>query len=446
MRIIQHLSSPTIRHNPMRMLSRLPLALLLPLLLAAQEPIIRVRIISTLDRITMVPQSEWTATMDRPFRLEEGSTIAASVSGKRVVLSRNGADLEEDTLVTLRAKNAEGLLKILNVPFGLGWWWAGIEDRLYEGTIEIRATAEKKLSVVVVLPLERYLAGVVPYEIGNTTPMEALKAQTVAARSETIVGISSGVYAGKHHDICADVECQVFGGVGRRNAAIDQAIRETRALVLMTGFRPVGAYYASNCGGVSENVENVFPERTGPQPYWSSHVDGDFTLAKPLTDEAALREWLASEPKVNCNAVHNPGLSEWSRNNFRWQVMTSADTLTRWLNARANIGRVVRIDSIVRGSSGRILRATFVGDRGSFRVSDQLAFRQIWNPPLRSSCVVIDIEGPTERPTAFKLTGGGWGHGVGMCQSGAVGMALKGKTFLEILGHYYRTAEVKAVY
>jgi stage II sporulation protein D len=414
--------------------------------LVAQEPIIRVRIIATLDRVTMVPQSEWQAQLGERFRLEPNVPITVAANGKRVILTRNGIDLEEDTLLTLRANTAGGLLKILNVPFGIGWWWAGKEDRLYEGTIEVRAMREKQLSVVVVLPLEQYLSGVVPYEIGPESPMEALKAQTVAARSETIVGLRSGVYAGEYYDICSDVECQVYAGVGRRTPLVEQAIRETRALVLMTGLRPVGAYYASNCGGHSESVENVFPERSGPQPYWGAYPDGNLQLSKSLTDEIALREWLASEPDVNCNVVHNPGLSEWSRKNFRWTIVTSVDTLSDWVNARADVGRIVRIDSIVRGQSGRILKATFVGERGSWRANDQLTFRQVWAPPLRSSCVVFDVEGPAFKPTTLTLTGAGWGHGVGMCQSGAVGLALKGKTFRQILGHYYRTAEVKAAY
>jgi stage II sporulation protein D len=415
-------------------------------ILLSQEPIIRVRIMYTLDRATMIPQAEWQAQIGERFRLERNVPISISVSGTRIILTRNGVDLEEDTLLTLRSTAASAQMKILNVPFGIGWWWAGIEDRLYEGTIEVRATRDKKLSIVVILPLEQYLSGVVPFEIGSDAPMEALKAQTVAARSETIVGLRSGIYAGEYFDICADVECQVYGGVARRTPLVEQAIRETRALVLMTGFRPVGAYYASNCGGHSESVENVFPERSGPQPYWSAHPDGNLQLTKSLKDEIALREWLASEPDVNCNAVYNPGLNEWSRRNFRWKVVTSVDTLSDLINTRADIGRIVRIDSIVRGESGRILNATFVGERGSWHVKDQLEFRQIWAPPLRSSCVVFDVEGPAFKPTTFTLTGAGWGHGVGMCQSGAVGMALKGKTFREILAHYYRTAEVKAAY
>ena len=425
---------------------RIILFLFLPLLAASQEPIVRICLLSTRDHVTILPHAGWHADVGRSVRLESGSEIVLSVHGRRVVIEKNGIPVDEDTLVVLRSEQTDASLTIRDVPFGVGWWWAGQEDRVYEGQLEVHVNTSRKLTVVAVLPLERYLEGVVPYEIGPESPMEALKAQTVAARSETIAGLQSGVYRGDGYDICSDVECQVFAGIARRTPVVVQAIEATRALVLTSAGRPIGAYYASNCGGYSENVENVFPERSGAVPYWSAHADGDVTPPGPLSDERVLREWIAGDPPVYCNAHLTPGMSEWSRRNFRWTVTTPAETLSAWVNSHAPIGRVVCIDSIVRGASGRIIRAVFVGEKGSWRVNDQLAFRQVWQAPLRSSCAVIDTEGPQERPTTFILHGAGWGHGVGMCQSGAVGMALRGKDFREILAHYYRTAEVEKMY
>ena len=66
------------------------------------------------------------------------------------------------------------------------------------------------------LPLEKYLCGVVPYEIGSDAPIEALKSQVIAARSETVVALISGKYKGSNFDLCADVECQVFAGNNKR--------------------------------------------------------------------------------------------------------------------------------------------------------------------------------------------------------------------------------------
>ena len=92
-----------------------------------------------------------------------------------------------------------------------------LKTELYEGKIEISVNENNKFDVIVVLPLEKYLCGVVPYEIGNDAPLEALKAQVIAARSETVSALLSGKYKGSNFDLCADVECQVFAGNNKRN-------------------------------------------------------------------------------------------------------------------------------------------------------------------------------------------------------------------------------------
>jgi SpoIID/LytB domain protein len=286
---------------------------------------------------------------------------------------------------------------------------------------------------------------VVPFEIG-VAPPEALRAQTIAARSEAVAALRNRMYAGDGYDICGDVDCQVYGGTMKSTAEIDNAIRTTSGLILQAGGLPLNAYFASNCGGHSESVENVWPQRSGPRHYWSAHPDADSLVTESLRNEQVLRGWLANGPATFCNPITNPGLPDWGRKYWRWKMRTSPDSLALGTPHGSRAGRIVRIDSVRRGSSGRILSAVFVGERGSFRVSSELEFRQVWSPPLRSSCVVVDREGPAERPDRFLLTGAGWGHGVGMCQSGAVGMALAGRTAEQILSHYYPTANVAPAY
>src|SRR5690606_33512984 len=134
---------------------------------------------------------------------------------------------------------------------------------------EIRVTKEGKLNAIVILPLDEYLRGVVPSEIGSTSPPEALKVQAIAARGETLVALRTRKYAGDHYDICADVNCQVFSGTRNRSEQADAAIKATRGLALFHEGEPIGAYYASNCGGFSENAHFVWPDRhPDPVPYW----------------------------------------------------------------------------------------------------------------------------------------------------------------------------------
>jgi stage II sporulation protein D len=409
----------------------------------SREPFIRVQIISTLDRIAVVPSCAWSVQPSNHAGLVGGKQAVIECNGTRVRLNYGDITLE-DTLFTMRTVSDTGKILVRSVPYGVGWWWEGMEDRVYEGELRVRAIPGGKLSVVVSLSLERYLRGVVPFEIGGA-PLEALRAQTVAARSEAMAALRNRMYAGNDFDICGDVDCQVFGGILRTTAEIDRAIRTTRGVVLQSKGVPLNAYFASNCGGYSESIENVWPWRSGKRAYWSAHPDADSLEVDSLQDEGNVRRWLAADPATFCNPQARPGLPDWSRRHWRWSLTTSADSLGLTSNG-ARAGRVIRIDSVRRGNSGRIISAVFVGEKGRFRVSTELEFRQVWTPPLRSSCVVVDPQGPPQRPNKFLVTGAGWGHGVGMCQSGAVGMALAGRTAEQILQHYFPTAEIAPAY
>ena len=119
-------------------------------------------------------------------------------------------------------------MNIKNIPFGVGWWWENKEDRTYEGEFHFYVTNENKFEIVIHLPLEEYLKGVVPYEIGGDSPLEAIKAQAVAARSEAIMALTSNLYRGEHHDLTSDVECQVFSGNKKRTEVSNRAVVETK--------------------------------------------------------------------------------------------------------------------------------------------------------------------------------------------------------------------------
>ena len=436
------------KHTSQAMKSFSVLMLLLSLLpvntLTAKEPVIRVQIVSNLSRIALTPSGIWHARGCGATLLPDGKEIVLTARDSLVHLQSGDLAMEETCLVLSAARDT-GTLLIRDIPYGVGWWWEGKEDRRYEGELHVRVGRSGRLSVVNALPVEQYLRGVVPYEIG-TAPFEALRAQSVAARSEALAGLHNRLYAGEGYDICGDVDCQVFGGITRITDTIDRAIRTTRGIILQSRGAPINAYFASNCGGHSEGIENVWPLRSGAQPYWSAHPDADTLVLDSLDDERVLRRWIEKGGATYCNPETNPGLPDWSRRHWRWEVNTAADSLGLETESGAAAGRLLRIDSIRRGRSGRITSAVFVGERGSRRVSSELEFRQVWNPPLRSSCVVVTPQGPPNRPNRFHIEGAGWGHGVGMCQAGAVGMALAGKKAEQILRHYYPTAVVAPAY
>lgn len=412
------------------------------------EPIVRVRIIYNLDSIQVLFNDNWTITNipeNSSQMITKNSILTIKTDGPEISLvSDDNNRLLKSSRLNFNCSISTGTLVIFDVPYGIGWWWEGKEDRTYEGQLEIKVNENHKLDVIISLPLEKYLCGVVPYEIGSDAPIEALKSQVIAARSETVEALITRKYSGDGFDLCADVECQVFAGNNKRTEITDKAVYETRGLCLFYDNNVIGAYYASNCGGISENVENVWPERSDPVPYWSSHFDSDSTLEFDPTNNP--KEWIESNPDVYCNPKFHPELPSWSQNNFRWKVEISNNELKQNLNKIKPIGNLKEILVLERGKSGRIIKAKFLGSIDSLILNSELDIRKIKHPPFRSSCFVYEKYSNSEGAEFYRFNGAGWGHGVGMCQSGAVARAYSGQTFYQILNHYFPETKIKRVY
>ena len=408
------------------------------------EPTVRVRILNNTDTLKILFNDEWlltSETISKQILKEEGEAVFTIEDNKIKISDSNGDRYLTDDKFVLQSSNDSATLTIKNVPFGVGWWWEGREDRIYEGKLHIYKTDENKFEVVVHLPIEQYLKGVVPYEIGSNSPLEALKAQAVAARSEAIIALNSKLYSGEHYDLTSDVECQVFSGNGRRNKQSDLAVELTKSLILTENGKPINAYYASNCGGHSELIKNVWGDRPAPESYSVSQFDWEEQNDSDLSIEENVREWIFSNPPSYCNPNINRELPEWSQNNFRWKRELKFDEAAKMTSKGKDLGNLIEIEILERGTSGRTYLAKFIFEKENVDVRGELKIRQMFSPPLRSSCFVVD---KTEK--GFVIHGAGWGHGVGMCQSGAITMANSGKSFKEILKHYYQIAELMTIY
>lgn len=420
------------------------------------DPPVRVLVIERATSITVTPVQPWCIlkSTDAPQTdLKPGTTVTIGIQdGEFRLLGTTPADTTSlgRTPLVLDSETENAHLLIHKVPVGVGWWWESAENRVYEGRIELHPTGDGHLSVIVELPLERYLRGVAPSEIGADSPLAALSAQAVAARSAAVLALTTAIYSGPNYDICGDVACQVFSGVGKSTAVSDEAITSTRGMILAFEGRPLSAYYASNCGGHTEDIRNVWPDRANDRGYWgAARFDGETTdtaATRPdLSTEEGLRQWLELSPPAFCNPAHAK-IPTWAAGNFRWTREITADELTSRVTLLKDIGRVTAIRPVKRGPSGRMIEAEFVGEKGSLKVSPELAIRQVWQPPLRSAAFVVDPQGPEDGPEKFVIRGAGWGHGVGMCQSGAIGMANMGKNVREILAHYFPNATVEKLY
>jgi stage II sporulation protein D len=289
-----------------------------------------------------------------------------------------------------------------------------VNSHTYRGEIKIRLNGRTSLTVINTLPLEEYIYGVISKEVPTSWPMEAVKAQAVAARSYSIMK------RGKHHndgfDVCATVDCQVYGGHSNETQRGNQAVDETRGMVLTYNGNIVPTYYHSSSGGYTENSENVWGFS---QPYLRAVVDFD--------EGSPHRKWE--------------------------KEFTIAEFSERLKNAGKNIGTLQTIElsaltkppvnSRDRGVSGRVNTARFAGTNGS-AVIKGTELRTILE--LRSTLFEMKLVSGK-----VIITGSGWGHGVGMSQWGMKGMAEKAPSsnkeyYKEILQHYYRNTSVIKAY
>jgi stage II sporulation protein D len=173
---------------------------------------------------------------------------------------------------------------------------------------------------------------------------------------------------------------------------------------------------------------------------------GEFD-APALTDEAAVEEFLRRRPPAFCNDELHPYPERWSEEkHFRWTRDCRASELRDILESKTgiNFGKIRELRPLKRGASGRIVILEIVGSDRTTRFYRELEIRRILSPShLPSSCFVVETDG--KGPDVFRFIGGGWGHGVGLCQLGAVAMANNGWSVERILEHYYPGAELASL-
>jgi len=313
----------------------------------------------------------------------------------------------------------------------------------FNGDLYFTFELDGQLAAINRTDLEELLRGIVPSEIYASSPSEALKAQAIAARTEILSAIGHR-HPATPYLLCATQHCQVYNGTNSYTNETDRAIRETSGMVLLYEKRFVKAVYSSNCGGISEDNETVWGEHK--EPYLNSNVDSEensetYKKFKDGLDEGNLEEFLYTVDDTYCaKSSYN------NKKAFRWKIEISYDELIRHIKKRYDIDNLDDIMIEGRGHSGRIRGITIVSGKKKYYVDREYNIRQLFGG-LKSGLMYIEKKKDSGgKILGLIFTGGGWGHGVGMCQTGAIGMAERGKGFMEILLHYYKGTRVEKVY
>jgi stage II sporulation protein D (peptidoglycan lytic transglycosylase) len=355
------------------------------------------------------------------LRTPGGHEIAREDEGARLRVLRLGVGSIEVLRVGSEAPMWTGGPgdTLLLQPSGNGMsGWAG---RWYRGTFRIFASRPEGVTLVNEIDLESYLRGVLPNEIGNPPPsdFEAVKAQAVAARSYTLSYI--GRRAALGFDLFATVEDQVYAGTAKENSQSNRALEMTRGEVLVSGDEPIRALYSSACGGRTANVEDVWPWPW--TPYLRSVRDAG-PDGRSYCDLSANYRWR----------------EEWTASEFMDMLRDYGPQEGGALAALSGDLLDVRVAS--RGRSGRVRELAVTTTEGEWRVAGDRVRWAVRRPGqtaiLRSSFFKIGVvRDDRNRPESVIASGAGNGHGIGLCQWGAMGMARAGLSYREILRHYY---------
>ena len=270
-----------------------------------------------------------------------------------------------------------------------------INGNTYNGTLLIKPA--EKTQIIEVLPLEEYLYGVLPYEMSYSWPIEALKAQAVAARTYTLKSIEGSKET--NFDLYSDVRSQMYKGSAKVYDSVKKAVDETKGQVLKYNNKLFYTYYHANCGG-----------HTDTPPWLASAV-------KPLHGSKC----------GYCN--HGAGA--------KWQYTVPKDTVNNFLKKNKIPGTIKSVKIASKLSSGRTKDLKIKTTKTTKTIPCN-TFRVGVGSTKFKSCFITDISGLT-------FSGKGYGHGGGLCQEGAKGMAEAGKKYTEILKRYYPGADLENI-
>ena len=399
-----------------------------------------------------------------------GNHTATCVDGKILFDGTEVQSLQFEPVAEQKADCFEGNFCLFDVVIGIGFHWERRENQFFKGTLKFLVDGDK-LVAINVLCVEDYLYSVISSEMSATSSLELLKAHAVISRSWLLKPIldpepsvtspavepESDVqirwYERDAHalfDVCADDHCQRYQGVGRvQTPLVKQAVDATRGEVLTSDGHICDARFSKSCGGISERFECCWADV--PHAYLQPVRDATEGEMPDLTIEKNAERWIRTAPAAYCNTKNLHILRQVLNNYdqettdfYRWTVDYTATQLSDLVRRKSGIdfGEITALEPVERGASGRLQRLRIVGTKRTVVVGKELEIRRwLSESHLYSSAFVVD-----RTADGFRLTGAGWGHGVGLCQIGAAVMGAQGFKYDEILKHYFVNSELKKLW
>ncbi|NWF61263.1 MAG: SpoIID/LytB domain-containing protein [Fischerella sp.] len=314
--------------------------------------------------------------------------------------------------------------------------------RLYAGRLQLQPNAYGTYTLVNQVPLETYLRGVVPYEIGAQAPMAAMEAQAIIARTYALRNLHR--FAADKYQLCADTHCQVYYGLKGVTAVTDRAIASTKGMVLTYNNELVDALYSSTTGGVTAAFSDVW--NGDDRPYLKPIVDSLSNIwniaGQNLADENNFQRFIRLQKGFN--------ESKWDL--FRWRRETKLEDIAKGLqkflkvknSPYAKFKTIKDMRIVKRSTSGRILKLAVDTDIGTFHLhKDEV--RSAFIAPVSTLFYLQPLNKGQPKLWGYAFIGGGLGHGVGLSQTGAQNLAKLGWSNERILQFYYPGTQIQVL-
>ena len=409
--------------------------------LPTKEPNIKVGIILPSDNMSKI---DIVLSECDSFEIETEEKLYPSCKNlNNLSIVRNESDLRLDGLNCISKKisikpiihSDNTFITLKNITAGRGFHWQKNIDVKYWGKIEF-TLIENKLLAINEVKLEDYLKCVATSEMSQNCPNEFLISQTIVARSWILANIEQ-----KHRelnfDVCNDDCCQRYQGLNNCSDESIEAANNSYGKVLIYEDQICDTRYSKSCGGVTENFENVWENKT--VPYLKSirdcnHLNKDY-CNPDLHPDNSISDYIGSVDE--------------DHEYYRWEFEVNNSYIISYLSEKhkTDASQLIDIRPIKRGPSGRIYQLEIVfSDQREIEknivINSEYKIREILSKSfLFSSAFSVKKDGEK-----FILHGKGWGHGVGLCQIGALGMSLSNKKSIQILSHYFPETEVKKIY
>ncbi len=364
---------------------------------------------------------------------------------------------------------------VFDVKIGIDFHWQRSQEQSFRGNLFLSAGSDSSFNFINEIKLEDYLESVISSEMSAAAPLEFLKAQAITARSwlvamlakkktvrsnsasknENEIVVWQDVNDHEGFDVCADDHCQRYQGITRIiSENVHTAVKDTHGFFLVYAGEICDARYYKSCGGQTEIFSTAWEDKS---PKYLKSVTDDVQRHAPIQSEAQAEGWFTYRPQAFCNTTDKrllskilPAFDQETLDFYRWQVIYKRQELEEIIRKKAgiNLGTLQNLIPLERGTSGRIFKLKIEGSKRSVIVGKELEIRRWLSEShlLSSAFVVSKTNAADGSVKSFTLTGGGWGHGVGLCQIGAAVMATKGFRAEEILAHYFTGAILKKLY